>query len=266
MDAAKEELFAEKIAKLLRKAENPGVGEAEAEAFILKAQELMTQYAIDEALVQRKRDANLRVEEPIVEDKITYTGIYHPALFDIGWAIAETQGCKVLISKGGNKTTLHIVGLESDVARAKMFDSSVQIQAAGAMMRWWNSKRDEMSWASGSEKYKARRQFFFSFASGLRVKLTAAAKAGQKAAEEAEAKRVGDAKQAADSVALVVRSKKERVDDWYDERYGKPTKSSRRNYASGGFGARDAGFKAGKNADLGGGGRIRGGNGGELNA
>lgn len=41
------EMLAEKIAKLLRKAENPGVGEAEAEAFITKAQELMTQYAIE---------------------------------------------------------------------------------------------------------------------------------------------------------------------------------------------------------------------------
>ena len=41
--------YADKIAGLLRKAEDPAATSAEAEAFFAKAQELMTKYAIDEA-------------------------------------------------------------------------------------------------------------------------------------------------------------------------------------------------------------------------
>lgn len=255
--------YADKIAKLLRKAEDPKVGSAEAEAFIVKAQTLMTQYAITEEMLARARGANIEEHEEIVEERIKYTGVYSAALFDIGAAIARANDAKVLISNGSGKwTTMHVIGHKSDVERIKMLDASVQIQASGALIKWAKLPESLPSWMSASHKYKARREFLFGFARGLSQQLDLAKKRGEAAAAHDEAQRHGGSEnavaEAENSVALVVRGKKARVDDWMDEHYGKKLRTVSRRYSSGGHNAGSAGQAAGRRADVSGRGRMSG--------
>lgn len=266
-----QEKYADKIAKLLRKAENPAATPEEAEAFIAKAQELMTQYAIGEDLVRAAKGEVEKAKEEIITEEILYTGSYAPALFMIGHAIAQQNSCRTLIADrpahfgrddegkrvrkpAGKK--LSIIGFESDVRNVIQLDTSAQIQATAGLTKWWR-EADVPEYWTASDKYKARRQFLFSFAEGLGSQLRKARKLGEKAAAADEADRTGDADAAAESVALVVRSKKERVDEWMDQSYGK-LRSRPLNYAGGGGGARQAGFDAGRRADLSGRGKVGG--------
>ena len=53
------------------------------------------------------------------------------------------------------------------------------------------------------------------------------------------------------SVALVLRSRKDRVDEWFDKKYGNSLRSSRQSYRRENYGARAAGSAAGSRADIG---------------
>jgi hypothetical protein len=240
--------YANKINKLLRKAES--TTPEEAEALLEAAERLMAKWAIDEAMLAQARGD---VDEKIVERTTVYNGVYHMARFDIGAAVGRAQDVKVLIGRGPKTTTLYLVGFESDVERAIMLDASVQIQAQAALERW--ARTGIQAWMSASEKYKARREFLFGFARGVEHKLALAKKAGH---EELRAERVAagaDATEVAAGMELVIRSRKDRVEDWYDRTYG-ATRPVSRSYASGGSGARAAGSFAGRNADVGSGGRL----------
>lgn len=260
---AKQEAYAEKIAKLLRHAEKAGTQE-EAETFLTKAQELMVTWAIDEEMLAKAQGK--QVQEQIVEKHIAYTGIFQAALYDIGAAVAKANNCRVMISTRDyvrdadgkmtkkKNTVLYVIGFESDVARVRMLDASVQIQATSAMTRWW--KEQDSSWMSSMEKFKARREFLFGFARGLSSKLREAAKAGQAQAVANEAARHGDTEEAkaeaTTGVELVLRSRADQVKDWQDEKYGGSLRRVSRNYSSGGYGASQAGHAAGRSADVGG--------------
>ncbi len=262
------EKYADKIAKLLRKAEATNVAE-EAQAFTAKAQELMQLYAIDEELLARARGENDRVAEAIIEDEILYTGIYRDALYDVGAAVAAANNVRRLISKRAARdgrpatTVLHLIGFESDVRRVQLLNASVQIQATSAQLNWWRDHKDEYAMYGGMEKFKARREFIFGFSQGLSSKLEeaniraqneAAQHAATRAEEEDETVEHEDAvADATASVALVIQDKQEKVNDWMDETYGGRIRKVSRNYASGGGSANGAGYAAGRSADMGGG-------------
>lgn len=241
--------YAEKIAKLLRQAEGAGT-QAEADAFTEKAQQLLVTYAISEELLAQAQGLDV-VQDTVVEETITYTGIYRQALFDIGRAIARANGCKVLIINGNGfkpaYVKLCVVGFSKDVGRVKLLDASIQLQAGIAQRRWW----EEYSFAkpstdhlSGMAKFKMRREFLFGFARGLAVKLQAAAQAGVSEGEKMAGARVG-------SGELVLRDRAVRVQEWYDVTYGKTTRKVRRSYSYGGSDARNAGHAAGRTANVG---------------
>jgi hypothetical protein len=244
------EKFADKISKLLAKAESTN-SDAEAEALVAKAQEWMTEYAIDEAMIDAAR--GLESAEKVVEAQIVYRGIFRVASFDIGKVLCKPNDCRHLISNGHNTTTLYVVGFESDVARVKMLDASVQIQAHGALLRWGREPEqvEAKRILSGMQWYKSRREFLFGFANGLEAQL---AKARGKAVKTAQAKQSSGP---SDSVELVLRDKKARVDDWVDQSYGELRNVSRR-YSSGGHGARSAGHAAGQRANASGRGEVHG--------
>src|SRR5947209_20571265 len=91
IDDDKKLSLAEKIAKLRDKAEAV-MGTPEAEAFLMKAQELMTRYFISEELIAKA--AGKTVQDTITTETFTYTGIFRKALMDIGWAIVRANGCR----------------------------------------------------------------------------------------------------------------------------------------------------------------------------
>lgn len=251
VDADKQATYADKIAKLLRKAETTD-NEHEAEALTAKATALMETYAIDEEMLARARGEQR--QEQITTVRIKYTGIFQSALMDIGWAVAVAHDCKGFMAKvtweKPTHTDLALAGFESDLARIQLLDTSLQLQCTTAMRVWWNSQ--DRSWMSKMDAFKAKREFIMGFASGAGSKLRAARKAGQQEAAKHEAERTGkDMAAASTGVELVLRSRSEQVKDWYDTTYGRSTRKVTRRYSSGGAEARSAGVTAGRNANTG---------------
>lgn len=230
--------YADKIAKLLAKADSTTAEEAE--SLIAKAQELMTKYAIDQALIDAARGLQDRREE-IIETIVEYPGTYRHATFRLCSTIAKVNNCRTLVDDDtrGRVTQLYIIGFESDVERVRILDASLQIQMASALNAW---APEATQYLDRNQKFAARRQFMFSFTQGVLEKLRAATTAG-----ESEAKK----EHGEQSVALVLRSRKDSVDGWVDEQYGKSLRKVKHNYKAGAASAHDAGVKAGRTADVG---------------
>jgi hypothetical protein len=257
-----EDKYAERIAKLLAKAES--TTPEEAELLVAKAQELMTTYAISQAMIDAKGGVE---RDEIVEVKIRFEGTYRLAQFDIARTLAVANNCRVLQSTGGGgggrrsyyryqtpHKTIYVIGFKSDVDRVELLNASLQIQCARALGTWWKNDVDEYnkSWWTSHQKSIERREFIFGFSNGLANKLFHANEAARAAdaAERAAAENITET-EASDSVALVLRSREDRVSDWMDETYGKLGKGRGGAYSSGSHSSRSAGNAAGRSASTG---------------
>ena len=249
----REEKYAEKISKLLRKAES--TTDAEAEALIEKAQALMTRYAIDEAMLAQVEGKT--IDELVTKD-ITHTGIFQAVLMEITTVVARSNDVFPVYRKQsairGQRPAAHVVslsGFQSDVDRAIMLATSLELQAVEGMSRWWKTRKAEAPWLSKMDAFKERRQFISSFANAAGTRLREAAKAAKAdvVAERAAAADV-TVEAESESVELVLVSKKEQVNEYVDKKYGR-LRSSSRSYQSGSSSARSAGRAAGQRANLG---------------
>ena len=254
-----QEKYASKIAKLIAKAES--TTPEEAELLLAKAQELMTEYAITEALIDRARGVE---RDEIEMQRFAHGGYYSADKGNLTWIVLRANECRGVYTRSGQYTgsrdingksyrmwyVIEGIGFKSDLERVTMLDTSLQLQMARALHEWW--KTEDRSWMSKTQNVRARQSFMDGFASGVSQKLTAAAIAGRRAAEEAEAKATSAAA-AKESVALVLRSRKDRVNDWIDEKYGKLGKG-RASYRQTDYSASSAGRTAGSRADVGQGG------------
>jgi len=236
---AEQNTYADKIAKLLAKAEDAGVTPEEAEVFFSKAQELMTKWSIDEAMIR----AAGRGEDPskVIELKIHYSTQWAGPLSELCAYIAQRGACKPLFMKAGNRTTVFIVGLEEDVRRVEQLNSSLQIQALAALTRWWAEHQDEYQFESKGRQWRARREFLHGFGSGVNRKLGEAVEAAE-AAARAEETETGP------SVALVLRDKGEQIDSFIAAQYGR-LRSGRSSSREGNREANSAGHAAGRQAN-----------------
>lgn len=245
------EQYAGKIAGLLRKAEDPKIADAERELLVQKAQELMSTYSIEQAMVDNKRIGRVNVDE-IVRVEIPFHSSYSRALFQVGAAVAYANDCKVLIRKGKDlmHTDLVIVGFERDVERVRLLTSSLQIQVMDRMDAWWKSD-DRSMIRTQREKFKMRRQFVFGFAEGLEDKLFEARRSAIEARQTTE-----DIEQTGESVALVLRDKTERIEEWMTGNLQVRKGRSSKRFANGGGGSHSAGYSAGQSANTGGGGNV----------
>lgn len=242
-----QEKYAEKIAGLLRKAES--TTPEEAETLVEKAQELMAKYAIEQAMVDAKRGV---VREKVVEKRVVYGGSYSHAHYELGSVIAVVNDCRVLRSKTKNQHTLYVIGFESDVDRAIMLDTSLQIQMEVALRaaRRSGAVRSEY-WMTAMDKFKENRTFKFGFADGVAVRLHRAKQAGR----DEYVRDTGEAG-VTDSMALVVRSRRDQVNDWVDKTYGQLRSGRHTRLSSGSGSAHSAGHAAGMSADTGSAGRV----------
>jgi Protein of unknown function (DUF2786) len=252
----KQEKYADKIAKLLAKAES--TTPEEAELLLAKAQELMTQYAITEALIDQARG----VERDEIEQRtFAYGGYYHADKGNLAWIIIRNNGCRGVYMRSGEWTSARTIGdktyrmwyeitatgFRSDLDRVSLLESSLQIQMARALNDWW--KTEDRSWMSKTQNVRARQSFMEHFAYGVDEKLRTATIAGRKAAERDAAG--GTSEDAAkDAVALVLRSRKDRVDEWMDRKYG-TLRAGRGSYRKTDYNAAEAGRSAGRRADVG---------------
>jgi hypothetical protein len=235
-----QETYADKIAKLLAKAES--TTPEEAELLIAKAQELMQRYAIDQFMVDAARGVE---REEIMTTVFRYEGTYRQAHAQIAWEVLRANGCRGVYTDNPTRRIyeLEVVGFQSDVDRTRIVETSLQIQAQRALNAWWGSSPMHAA-LDRNRKFNSRREFLFGFATGTQAALRTANASAQRSAQAAQKSGPSD------SVALVLRSRADRVDEWMDKSYGR-LRSVNRNYKSGGAGAGSAGRAAGARADVG---------------
>lgn len=248
------EKYADKINKLLRKAESTNSPQ-EAEALVEKAQTLMTEYAITNAMLEETAN---RPREEIVELKIDFEGTYpyQKATKLIGFAVLKQNDCdgfyRNLDDLQPPRQEVVIMGYESDARRVQLLATSLQLQCISAMQSWWKEVRKQTRYTlmDKGQQLRERRQFIYGFARGLEEQLERARKSGEKQAAKAEAERQDTSvEEATASMALVIRSRKDQVKDWVDEKYGTTLRHITTNYTPGTAGAGAAGQAAGLGAN-----------------
>jgi hypothetical protein len=159
----------DKVRKLLAKAEGT-TNEAEAEAFSIKAAELIAAHRLDpEQLAPRPDD-------PIEIDEIGLTsGAYSRARLELLGNIADAHGCLILIRRVNGDTWVKVIGHRSDIDLVRMLYTSLHAQATSQMKRvFCVTAGDTRSW---------RRSFLFGYAERIGELLQ---RIGQEATETSE--------------------------------------------------------------------------------
>jgi hypothetical protein len=242
--------WAERIAAMLRQAEDPGATPEERETFFNKAQELMAKYAIDEALL--RASGKDKRADPISKNEFVTVGIYRHALFMVDYYVLINNGCQVLEIPGSPWRTiegkvyketrvLSAVGYESDIEKARVLATSLKLQCMMAESRWWEENKALYKNLTKGKQHQARRGFMLSFARGAYKKMQDASARGRASAEQ---------EHGTNSVALVLRDKSLAVKDEFNKLYPH-TKTTTSRMSQGDMFARGAGYEAGQRADIG---------------
>lgn len=159
----------DKIQKLLAKAERAGTPE-EADAFFSKAQELMTLWAIDEAMLATKgKQANDVVTHEQVETNKTYA----KQEAYLWTAVGRPNGVAVLMSPPGHQRPyVMLIGFKSDIERLKLLVTSLNVQCATQATRMFRAHVETLrSKPTAMEGYVWRRSFRVGFASRIGTRL-----------------------------------------------------------------------------------------------
>jgi hypothetical protein len=163
-----DEKIIDRITKLLAQAEHPNTGQAEAEIFMAKAQELMTEHAIDQ--LKLRAAGRVQDDRPVtVRIRVAKTW-FRPDVALCG-AVADANDCRLYYNSPSSWDShgyLNIVGFPEDVENVQLLYSSLLIQLArftrGMKAPWWETVSDS--------SYK--RSFRYGFAVGIGMRLAAA--------------------------------------------------------------------------------------------
>ena len=121
--------LADKVRKLLAKAEDPATTPEEAEAFTAKAQQMMTKYAIDLAMVADPATADRLLERDWVVE-----GPYATHKVSIINAVARANDCRVLYAElPRGRKRIYVVGFAGDVDWVETLTRSLEVQLAAAL-------------------------------------------------------------------------------------------------------------------------------------
>ncbi len=193
----------ERVRGLLAKAESTTF-DAEAEAFTVKAQELITRHAIDTALLQ----AGARGDERPVMIRVPIDPPYADGKTLLLQVVAAASRCRVVSHSYVELAT--IVGFPDDVAATEMLFTSLLVQAQAALAEAAKGSAPR----SRERRPGFRSAFFLSFADRIGDRL-----------DEINEHLIGEADAAAaatgDPSALpILRAREARVDDLLDEEFG----------------------------------------------
>jgi uncharacterized protein DUF2786 len=199
----KEEV-ADKVRKLLAQAEDPAATPEEAQTFSMKAQQLMTKYAIDLALVvdaakaDRIDTAGWVLHGPYASHKVTMVS-----------AVARANDCRAIFTDlpRGEKR-IDIVGFPTDLEWVETLSRSLEIQLLGALAR---AMRERPEGVHG-------RTYAVGFVQGFISEVATRLHRARQAAVAASTAEHADAG-GGSSVALVLVAKQERVDDEFRVRH-----------------------------------------------
>lgn len=237
------------IRGLLAKAEATDFPE-EAEAFFAKASELISRWAIDEAMLWAGADSGRR-EQPDELQLVVHAPYLSQKAVLVG-AVARAHGCRAVrirSAAGSRSEVLSVVGFPSELRWVETLATSLLVQLTSAMLA--RCPRG----VSASESASWRRSFIVGFADEVATRLerdrAAAAEQTSAAAGAPGAGRQGagrDGERAGPSVAVVLASRQEEVDRDFQRRHP----YVRSSWASSGRSAagRLAGKQAGREASL----------------
>jgi len=229
------------IRGLLAKAEATDFPE-EAEAFFAKASELISRWAIDEAMLwaadrdggrEQPDELQLLVHAPYLAQKAVLIG-----------SVARAHGCRAvrLVSGPGNRSeVISIVGFPSELRWVETLATSLLVQLTSAMLA--RAPRG----VSAAESASWRRSFIIGFAEEVATRLERDRESA--AAERGPVRPAAAGTESAEpSVALVLASRQEEVDTDFRRRHP----HVRSSWASSGRSAtgRRAGRQAGRQASL----------------
>lgn len=220
----------DKIEKLLAKAESTD-NEHERDAFTAQAERLMLKWGIEAADLEARGEVK---PEEIVEEHRVFTGSYAIQMPAFATAIALGLGnIRVLKSGNRNHWLVFAIGHKTDVAHFWTLVESLDQQAQTARAKWWKTA-PEKQWLTPWEGYLSQRNFITAFSATVSRRL-------RELRTEIQV-------EATPGAALVLVSKKERVDAWVDDTYSNLRNA--RSLASGSTGY-SAGASAGQSASLG---------------
>ncbi|MGG5173051.1 DUF2786 domain-containing protein [Pseudarthrobacter sp. J1738] len=201
----------ELIAQLLAKAES--TTPEEAEALTEHAERLMIRYGIEQALIDERRAKEGNAHEQIIEKEIIFSGTYALDLHMMGSSVVRSLGSLNAFRRSYKRTRqegLMIVGFESDVNQALTLVASLELQAMVALRTFWASKRKELQedggvvwqYLSETEKRRMRVSFIHGFTAAVSARIKS--NRNQAVAESGT------------GTELVLRSRKERVDEFME--------------------------------------------------
>ncbi|MFC7546417.1 DUF2786 domain-containing protein [Plantactinospora sp. GCM10030261] len=214
----------DKVRKLLTKAEDPGCTPAEAAAFTAKATDLIARYGVDQALLAARRSA----ADPVTDRKIEVSRPYAAEKASLLAAVAGGLRCRTVRLRTGHRTSVHVFGFDSDLARVELLYTSLLVQAAHGL-----AAASVPPWEHPAA---FRRTWLIGFAQSVAHRLRRAEEAAVAASAEP-------------STTLVLADRSVRVERRRDEAYPDAEPMRQRRLSGGGL---YLGAAAGRRADLGG--------------
>jgi hypothetical protein len=221
-----------RVRKLLAKAEDPAVTEAEAESYNTKAAQLIARYGIDRAMLAA---AGTSADE-ITTIKISLDNPYSRDKAGLLTNIAHPLRCLALLHRWGQTVTaVTVFGFRSDLERVELLFTSLLLQATTQLtrVRPVNAFRGESLAAY-------RRTWLHGFAGAVHVRLQ---KSEANATQEHSASQTGG-----QSAELVLRDRNALVKDAYDDQFGNLQTAPPRRLSGSGY---LDGHVAGERANLG---------------
>lgn len=237
--AMEQDKVLDKVRKLLAKAEDPGVTEAEAEAYNNLAAKLISQYGVDRALLAESGE----VVDEIARVSISIDNPYSHDKKDLLAHIASALRCKTVHYGSGRSITRVVVfGYQSDLERVELLYTSLLLQATNQLVKA-RPQDDDDRWGPRESTAAYRRSWMAGFRAAVYRRLRASESDATVQADERHEPTSGT------STALVLRSRETRVDDAFTAAFPKLRMAKRRTTTGSGFGD---GHSAGQRADLGG--------------
>jgi phosphopantetheinyl transferase (holo-ACP synthase) len=221
----------DKVQKLLNKAERSST-EEEASAFFAKAEDLMTRWAIDDAML---RAAGKLDKENIEQRQVKVPSTYFSADMILASRIGRVHNVKLLQNKPMRYIVL--IGFTSDIEHVVQLYTLLRIQAVRFAQKGLD-EHESKAWMTGMEQYVWRRSFREGFAERV----------GDRLREQVRSTTTEAKKTHGSGMELVLVDKKKQVDDYYDGISKGKARARRERYSNAG-GA--AGRAAGNSADLG---------------
>jgi hypothetical protein len=232
------------IRGLLAKAEATDYPE-EAEAFFAKASELISRWAIDEAMIWAARREGAR-EQPDELQIVVHSPYLAQKAVLLG-TVATAHGCRavrLVAGSGSRSEVISVVGFPSELRWVETLATSLLVQLTSAMLA--GSPRG----VSASESASWRRSFIIGFAEEVGARLTADREtaASERAPDTTGGVEGAGSPSGTPSVAVVLASRADEVDSDFRKRHP----YVRSSWASSGRSrtGRRAGRQAGREASL----------------